>query len=71
MASDTATITGLDKLLAHVLGYGKAHKDQWLASIDLARERFVNRREFTASSLRQQRETMERWLRHIRDHPPD
>jgi hypothetical protein len=32
----------LDKPLAHVLGYDKAHKAQWLASIDLARKRFIS-----------------------------
>jgi hypothetical protein len=42
----------LDKPLAHVLGYNKEHyKAQWLASIDLARERFVTQREFTVSFL--------------------
>jgi hypothetical protein len=52
----------LEKPLRHVIGYDQEHKAQWLASIDLARERFSNRRELTASSLRQQRDTMEAWL---------
>jgi hypothetical protein len=41
----------LAKPIAHVLSYDKEHKSQWLASINLARERFVNRQESTASSL--------------------
>ncbi len=32
----------LAKPIAHVLSYDKEHKAHWLASIDLARERFVN-----------------------------
>jgi hypothetical protein len=60
----------LEKPLAHVIGYDKDHKAQWLASIDLARARFTNRREFAASSLRQQRETMENWLAQLRLHTP-
>ena len=52
----------LEKPLAHVIGYDMEHKAQWLASIGLARARFTNRREFAASSLWQQRETMETWL---------
>ncbi len=61
----------LNKPLAHVLGYDKEHKAQLLASIDLARERFMARHEFTASSLCQQRETMEAWLGQIRTHAHD
>jgi hypothetical protein len=56
----------LDKPKAHVLGYDKEHKAQWLASLDLARARFINRREFAASSLRKQRKMMDAWLGQIR-----
>jgi hypothetical protein len=59
----------LEKPLAYVLTYDKEHKAQWLASIDLARDRFEHRREFAASSIRRQRETMEAWLGQIRDLP--
>jgi hypothetical protein len=50
------------KPLSHVLAFDKEHKAQWLASVDLARYRFTYRAEFAASSISQQRETMEAWL---------
>ena len=59
------------KPLAHVLEYDKEHKAQWLASVDLARYRFTYRAEFAASSISQQRETMEAWLGQIRTHAHD
>ena len=59
----------LDKPLDHVLEYDRDHKAQWLESIYLARERHTNRREFAASSLRQQRETMAAWLGQIEELP--
>jgi hypothetical protein len=52
----------LVKPIAHVLSYDKEHKAQWLASIELARERFLHRQDFVASSMRQQREAMNAWL---------
>ena len=50
------------KPIAHVLDYDKEHKAQWLASVDLARYRFKYRAEFTALTVRQQRQTMAAWL---------
>ncbi len=49
----------LSMSLAHVLGYDKEHKSQWLESIKLARVRFTDRHKFEDSSIRRQRELME------------
>jgi hypothetical protein len=48
--------------LTKVLQYDLDVKAQWLASIELARERFDARQELNANAMRTQREFMEQWL---------
>ena len=45
-----------------ILQYDQHLKSQWLASVELARERYANRHELATASVRQQRRFMTNWL---------
>ena len=53
-----------DKPLTHVLQYDTEHKAQWIASVELARERHANAHEYESATIRRQRDLMLSWTRH-------
>ena len=52
-----------DKPLNHVLKYDQEHKAQWIASVELARDRHANVHEYESATLRCQRDLMLSWIR--------